>query len=243
MNATHALLRQHRTIRKFTDQAIEDECIEAAVQSAQHAASSSNVQAYGCLRIRDPKRRAKLAELCGGQAQVEQAPAFFIICGDQRRHRLIAEQCGRNYAANLETFLVSSIDASLFAQNLVLAFESLGLGTCYIGGLRNRLPDVDSLLELPSDVFPFYGLCVGHAAEQASHRPRLPLPAVLFDDSYPSDEDMLEQIAAYDQISADYYKQRGQPGYNWSGGTSAKFRKPTRVHLAEYYQNKGAHLR
>ena len=73
----------------------------------------------------------------------------------------------------LEAFLVAVVDASLFAQNLCIAFESLGYGICYIGGLRNRLDEVDGLLELPHGVYPLYGLCVGRPAEDPVPRGHL----------------------------------------------------------------------
>ena len=123
---------------------------------------------------------------------------------------------------------------------LALAFEALGHGICYIGGLRNRLPEVDSLLELPSGVWPLYGLCVGEAAERPSHRPRLPLEAVWFRDRYPSDEEVRRRIAEHDEVAREYYAEREQPGRDWSGGTWRKFRRRMREGLKDYYESKGA---
>ena len=101
---------------------------------------------------------------------------------------------GAPHSARLEAFLLAVIDATLFAQNLVLAFESLGYGICYIGGLRNHIAEVDRLLGLPTGVYPLYGLCVGVAAEQPMARPRLPLEAVYFEGRYPDDETMLQLL-------------------------------------------------
>lgn len=192
-----ALLRGHRTIRKFRDTPVSDEVVEAAVSAAQLASTSSNVQGYGLLRVRDADRRAELARLSGGQAQVERAGAFFVVCADQRRHALAAEDEGRTYAPNTETFLVSVIDAALFAQNLAIAFEAHGLGICFIGGLRNELPVVDRLLDLPEHVLPLFGMCVGEPDEEPLLRVRLPLDAVLFDERYPTDAEMRAALDRY----------------------------------------------
>ncbi len=241
-NAVLETMSSHRTIRKYRAEALDDAIVHRAVSAAQMAATSSNVQAYSLLRVSDPRTRARIAELCGGQSQVERAGAFFVISADQRRHRLMARAAGRPYEPNLETFLIAVIDASLFAQNLVLAFESLGLGTCYIGGLRLSLPAIDELLELPGDVLPLFGLAAGVPDEDPSLRPRLPLEAVLFEDRYPDDDTMLATIAAYDEAMARYYEERGQPGYDWSGGTVRRFAKREREDLLEYYRGKGAVL-
>ena len=233
-------MRSHRSVRRYGSGPVPLEHIRAAVEAAQHASTSSWIQAYSLLEITDPESRERLAHLTGDQAQVAESGTFFCVCGDVRRHHLVAEDAGAPCEQNLETFLLAVVDASLFAQNLALAFEALGHGICYIGGLRNRLPEVDSLLELPSGVWPLYGLCVGEAAERPSHRPRLPLEAVWFRDRYPSDEEVRRRIAEHDEVAREYYAEREQPGRDWSGGTWRKFRRRMREGLKDYYESKGA---
>lgn len=240
MNPVHDCMSAHRSIRKYGDGELDDETVRRAVAAAQMAATSSNVQGYSLLRVKDPASRAKLVELCGGQAQVETSGAFFVVCGDQRRHALMAERAGVPFETNLETFLMCSIDASLFAQNLVLAFESLGLGTCYIGGLRLSLPGVTELLQLPPHVLPYYGLVVGEPAEDPASRPRLAVDAVLFEDRYPDDETTLARVAEYDAVMSAYYEARGQPGYDWTGGVTRRFSHRERTGLIDYYRSQGA---
>ena len=242
MNPTLELMSDHRTIRRFADAPLDDSDVESAVAAAQHSSSSSNIQAYSLLRVRDGAKRARLVELTGGQPQVAEAGGFFVVCGDQRRHALVARRAGRPYEPNLETFLLAAIDASLFAQNLVLAFESLGYGICFIGGLRNRLPEADRLLELPEHVLPLYGLCVGAPAEEPGQRPRLSVDSVLFDERYPADDELLERLDRYDAVMADYYAERGKPGYNWTGAIARRFAQRRREDLKGLYESKGARL-
>ncbi len=242
MNPVLAAMRAHRTIRSYAPDPVDEADVRAVVDAARRAATSSNVQGYALLRIRATATRERLAHLTGDQPQVRTAGAFFVVCADQRRHRLVAEKCGRALAPNLESFLVDTIDAALFAQNLALGFESLGLGTCFIGGLRTRLPEVDELLAIPADVFPLFGLCVGAAADDPGARPRLPLDSILFDERVPSDAELREHIDAYDARMGEYYAGRGKPGHNWSGGVARKLERPQREHLHAYYTEKGARL-
>ena len=235
-------IANHRTHRCYEETPIAADVVAKCVRAAQQAATSSHVQGYALVQVHDTSKRERLAVLTGDQKQVAQAGAFFVVCADQRRHRLIAQREERAYCANLESFLVGVIDASLFSQNLVLAFESLGFGTCYIGGLRTRLPEVDELLALPDDSFPLYGLCVGVPTEEGSPRARLPLDGVLFHDSYPDDDSLLKVIDEHDAIMTQEYEKRGLPGRNWSGGVARKFAKPVREHLLEYYTSKGARI-
>ena len=240
MNPVLDRMANHRSIRRFADEPLDDGLVKRVVRAAQQAATSSHVQAYSLLRVRDAAARARLVELCGDQPMVADAPAFFVVCGDAHRHRLVCERAGRPFVANLETFLLAVIDASLFAQNLALGFESEGMGICYVGGLRNRLPDVDRLLRLPPDVFPLFGLCVGKPAQEPQVRARLPLDAVLFEDGYPEDDALLESLAPLDAAMAEEYAARGKAGYDWSGGIARKFARAWRDDLRAYYEAKGA---
>ena len=152
MNDTISLMMRHRSIRRYMPEPVPDHHVRQAVEAGQAASTSSAVQAYSLIQVTDPDHRQRLAELTGPQEKVARSGAFFIVCGDARRHRLFAERAGERYAARLEGFLLAVIDATLFAQNLVLAFESLGYGVCYIGGLRNQLPEVDRLLAVPEGI-------------------------------------------------------------------------------------------
>jgi len=243
INAMNPVINQmhaHRSIRKYTDRPVPDETIQAAFEAAQCAATSANIQVYSTIRVTDPDTLAQLVTLTGGQQKVAECGAFFVVCGDIRRHRLLAKRADSPCRENLESFLLCAVDASLFAQNLVLAFESLGWGTCYIGGLRNDLKGVDKLLSLPEGVYPFFGLCVGEAAEEPWKRPRLPLPAVLFEDSYPDDEALLAMMDAYDDDMAAYYEQRGASGRRWVSQMDSFFAEPRRTGDRTFYQSQGA---
>lgn len=234
------VMERHRSVRAYAPAPLEDAVIERAVAAAQCAATSSWIQAYHLVQVTDPATRAEVAALAGGQAQIEEAGAFFVVCGDARRHRLIAEREGAPHVPCAEAFLLATVDATLFAQNLCLAFESMGLGTCYIGGIRNDLPALDRALELPLGLYPLFGLCAGEPAADPGTRPRLPPAAVWSKDRYPEDSDVMRHIADHDRVAAAYYEQRGAPGRDWSGGTWRKFRRDPRPDVGPYYESKGA---
>ena len=119
----------------------------------------------------------------------------------------------------------------------------MGYGTCYIGGLRNHLAEVDRLLGLPHGVYPLYGLCVGRPAQDPGPRPRLPAEGVLFEGAYPGDEALLGSIAEFDDRYAAYLRERGvdKPG-GWSALMASKFASVTRPDIADFYRSKGAVL-
>lgn len=239
-NATIDLLHNHRSIRHFQDAPVPDVDITAAVRAGQAASTSSAVQAYSMLQVTDQTVLDALVPLTGGQTKVARCGAFFIICGDVRRHRLVCEAANLTYDAQLEAFLVATADASLFAQNLVVAFESMGYGICYIGGLRNQLSDVEALIPMPEGVYPLYGLCVGVPDESPIPRPRLPVEAVWFKDSYPKDDAIAAQLKSYDVEYAAYMEARGAKATGWTAAIARGTSAARRTYLAKYYTSKGA---
>ncbi len=242
MNPIFQQMHEHRSIRTYDKTPVPDKDLQAAVEAAQCAATSANIQVYSALRITDTAAREQLVEISGGQQKVADSGAFLVICGDMRRHRLLADRAGNPCTENLESFLLCAVDASLFAQNLVLALESQGWGTCYIGGIRNDLAAVSALLELPGSVYPLYGLCVGKAAEEPWKRPRLPVDAVLFNNRYPSDAALLELMDRYDDEMARYYEKRGASGRRWIGQMESFFASPRRTGDRTFFESQGASL-
>lgn len=242
MNDTIDLLLAHRSIRRFTNEPIPDELVRLAVQAGQMASTSSAVQAYSCIRVRDPGKRRELAELAGPQEKVALAPEFFVICGDARRHRLLCERAGEPYEQKCEGFLINVIDATLFAQNLVIAFESMGYGVCYVGGIRNDLPRVARVLNLPKGAYPLYGLCVGKPAESPGRRPRLPEASVVFEDGYPTDEAVFASIDGFDESYKRYLAERGAEPRGWGESMIAKMAHASRVSVGPFYRQQGANL-
>ena len=239
-NPTIASLLSHRSIRTFTDEPVSDEDLACAVRAGQQASTSSNIQAYCAIRIRDHKRRERLVELTGGQKKVALSPVFLVICGDTRRHRLLAERAGIAYSTNLEGFMLALIDAALFAQNMVVALESMGYGTCYIGGLRNSLQDVQELLNVPEGVWPFFGLCIGRPKGVSAQRPRLEPNAILFEERYPEDSQVFSWIEKYDARMSAWYREQGIDTSGWASRIEQHFEERRRTGNAQYYRGQGA---
>ncbi len=242
MNDTITTMRAHRSIRKFTGETVPREHILEALQAGQAAATSSAVKSYSALHITDSTKRQAIADLCGPQQKVHDCGAFFVICADNRRHMVMHERHGTNFDQRLEAFLVAVIDATLFAQNFTLAFESLGYGTCYIGGLRNDLSSVNDILKLPAGVFPVYGLCVGVPDEQPIARPRLSPEAILHENAYPDDDRLMRDIEDYDEVYRAYLQARGTIPASWSDAMLKRFENIARPALASFYESQGARL-
>jgi nitroreductase len=187
-NETIAGLLGHRSVRTYKPDAVPPGTLETMMAAAQSAATSSNMQWCSAIAITDPATKKVLAEVAGGQKHIEQCPLFAAWVADMARNQRISrsENTGFECMPWLETFMVACIDVALAAQNAVTAAESLGLGTVYIGAMRNDPVRVARLLGLPPQSFVVFGLCVGYAADKGAGevKPRLPQGIVLHRERY-----------------------------------------------------------
>ncbi|KIL75490.1 oxygen-insensitive NADPH nitroreductase [Bacillus badius] len=235
------LLMSHASVRKYTNEPISDEMFHQLLEAAQHAASSHFVQAYSVVRVKDEEKRQKLGELSKNKQQFESAALPLVFCADLKRLEKAVTLHGKSFeGSTAENLLVAVIDTALFAQNFVVAAESKGYGICYIGGVRNNPQAISELLELPDYVIPLFGLTVGVPAESNEVKPRLPLEAVLHEDTY--NEAKYDQLLAeYDKQMHKYYAARttNKKDAAWTGGMAAFLSEPRRAYMLEFLQSKG----
>ena len=240
MNDTIRLLKAHRSIRKFSDRPVPQDTVKELIRAGQCASTSSFIQACTVIQVSDEAVRRQLCEIAAGQPYVHESPVFLVFCADMRRHQLA---CAMHDAAMLsgytEQFLTASIDCALFAQNVLIAAESLGLGGCYIGAIRNCIGDADGLLELPDKVYPVFGMCLGYPAQNPEAKPRLPLALVLKQHRYHDDDEAL--IRSYDEEVRTYYRTRtgGARDNTWSEQIAAMLVREARPHMLEFLKSKG----
>ncbi|MDR0807498.1 MAG: oxygen-insensitive NADPH nitroreductase [Enterobacteriaceae bacterium] len=236
MTPTIDLLCSHRSIRAFTPQAINDEQRQAIIRAAQATSSSSFLQCTSIIRVTDHNLRQKLVEYSGNQKHVAQSPEFWVFCADFHRNQDICPEAELGYA---EQLLLGTVDTAMMAQNALTAAESLGLGGVYIGGLRNNIAAVTALLQLPEQVLPLFGLCLGYPDQQPELKPRLPAEIIVHENSYqPLNRTLL---AEYDAHILAYYASRtgNNKQVSWSEQIKATVCKESRPFILEYLHKQG----
>ena len=240
-SSTIDLLKNHRSIRKFIDAPVGDDLLFKLVAAGQAAASSSFLQGVTIMRVTDPDKRAAFKEISGGQAYVENAPEFLVFCADLSRPMRCCTEHGGNPSEGLtEHFIIATVDVALYAQNVAVAAESTGLGICYIGAIRNDVARSAKLLNLPAQVYPVFGMCIGWPDQDPEVKPRLPLSVVLKENSYSIDSET-EAIAAYDEEMRNYYATRSAniKIQGWSEQMAGLLGKESRLHMRPFLESKG----
>ncbi|MGY6498144.1 MAG: NADPH-dependent oxidoreductase [Microcella sp.] len=227
-NDTIATMIAHRSVRRFAEGDVDDDTLSALIAAAQSASTSSNLQSWSVVAVRDGERKRQLRELAADQSFIEQAPVVLVWLADFSRAQQLADAAGVPLAAAelVESTIVGVVDAALAAQNALVAAESLGLGGVYIGAMRNRPDEVAELLGLPARTFAVFGLAVGHPdpADRAGVKPRLPQAAVLHHERYDA-----SRVGAL----LDTHEQ-AQDAYNATQGRHVSWRQAVLRRLSDY---------
>jgi FMN reductase (NADPH) len=253
MNPVIELISQHGSCRRYKPDPVPATVIETIVGAGQRASTSSNLQTYSVIAVTDTNKREQLYELCGQQKHIAEAPVFLAFCADLARLDRVCQL--REYsqvAEYTENFLIAVVDAGIVAQNAALAAQSLGLGICYIGAIRNHPREVIGLLGLPELVFPITGMTVGYPEVQPRLRPRLPLREILHYESYHAPID--DALQEYDQemIETGIYKGRQVPvpgkskevqDYGWMEHSARRASQVVRPFLREILEELGFELK
>ena len=192
-NRTIDTLLNRRTIRSFTDEAIDPDTVAVLEETAQHAATSRYFNEWSAIRITDSDKARAIADMAH-QDYVSQAPLLYIFLADQRRNADLARQEGVDIDADtfvLNTgyaFLQSQNDAVLALHAMETAANSLGLGSVILGSVINDVEGLIDLLDLPRLVYPVLGLAIGHPNQDPPLKPRMPRAAQIFLNSYGQSE-------------------------------------------------------
>ena len=178
-------LNQRRTIRKYSNQPIIAEVMNRLLQTAAQASNTGNMQAYSVVVTTDNEIKQQLSPAHFNQPMITQAPAVLTFCADFNR---FSQWCKQRNADpgydNLQSFMATAIDAMIFAQTFAVAAEREGLGICYLGTTTYNAAEIIDVLGLPTLVVPITTITVGYPAENPPLTDRLPLEAIVHNETY-----------------------------------------------------------
>ena len=191
---------RRKSIREFTAEEPTQEVVESVVRAGQQAPFAMQLGSVLLKRDRE--------------GNPFRAPLLFTLCVDVHRIERVMEARGwRRTMCDLSTLLFGIQDTAYMAENMVLAGEALGMGSCFLGATPFYAERIVEQYGLPPRVFPLVQLAMGYPAEDPPVRPRYPIDFSLFEDRYPEfDRVTVERaMAVMDEgyLSQDYYRARG----------------------------------
>ena len=197
MNPVIEMLLNRRSVRAFEPREINPDIKAALVQATLRAPTAGNLMLYSIIDIQNQLTKDMLAKTCDNQPFIAQAPLLWLFLADYQRwydyfiHSGVEQLCTAKgipmrKPAEADLFL-ACCDALIAAQTAVIAAESFGLGSCYIGDIMENYEVHRDLFGLPRYVFPISLLCMGYPTEQQKSRPqttRFDSRFIVFRDGY-----------------------------------------------------------
>ena len=241
MNETIAQLHARRSVRAFTDEPVSVDDERAILEAACQAPTAGNQQLYSIIVVRDQAEKNELAVTCDNQPFIAKAPLVLVFCVDVRRwHQAFLAAGADPRDPGVGDFLLALEDTAIAAQNAVVAVQSLGLGSCYIGDILERREEQARILGCPRHVVPAVMLVIGHPTEGQLRRvkpTRLPLEDIVFENRY-AEQDGAGYLAALEPkrtgTGALEEWARAFCERKWNSGFSREMTRSAAAILADY---------
>ena len=168
-------LKERKSVRVFTERQITPEETRAILEASVNAPTAGNQQLYTIINVTNAQLKTQLAESCDNQPFIADAPLVLVFCADCRKwYNAFLEYGCDPRKPGVGDLMLAVSDANIAAQNAVVAAESLGIGSCYIGDIMENVEKQRELLSLPPYVFPAAMLVFGYPTEQQIKRPKPP---------------------------------------------------------------------
>lgn len=205
MNPVLETINSRTSLRIYKDAPIKDEDLQAVLEATLRAPTAGNMMLYSVLTIQDQAMKEKLSKTCDNQPFIARAPLVLVFLADYQRwfdyYKL--SDVSRLREPDVGDLFLAMDDALIAAQTAVLAAESLGIGTCYIGDIMENYEIHRDLLDLPDYVFPAGMLTLGYYPDnyEPKFRGRFASEYIVHNETYRhlGDEDLTRMFADLEQ--------------------------------------------
>lgn len=211
MNNVIRQLIKRKSVRVFTKKPITPQQTSAILEAAVNAPTAGNQQLYTIINVTDADLKQKLAKSCDDQPFIAKAPLVLVFCADCRKwYNAFLEYDCEPRKPGVGDLMLAVSDANIAAQNAVVAAQSLGIGSCYIGDIMENAEIQKELLSLPRYVFPAAMLVFGYPTKQQKDRqkpPRSAMHHIVHDNSYRDmNKNELKQMLLKNSSATDFDK-------------------------------------
>lgn len=202
-------LRTRKSVRAYEDRPVPEEMKQAILRSAAEAPSAGCQQLYTIIDVTDQALKDALAVSCDNQPFIARAPLVLVFCADCKKwyDAYIATGCEPR-SPGVGDLMLAVTDTAIAAQNAVVAAESFGIGSCYIGDIMEHCDRQRELLHLPQWVFPAVMAVFGWPTGQQKERQkpqRCDLKHIVHENTYRSmSGDELKEMFSYKAKNTSY---------------------------------------
>ena len=196
INPTLQLIQERRSTRQYDPTPLTQDEKDAILCAAMRAPTAGAMMLYSIIEIEDQAKKDRLVTTCDHQPFIATAPYLLLFLADYQRWMDLYDAAGcEARAATLGIqprrpgegdLVLAMMDALIAAQTAVIAAQSLGIGSCYIGDIIENWELHQEMFALPRYTFPAALICFGHPVEPATGKQvaRFDRKFIVHQDSY-----------------------------------------------------------
>lgn len=196
------------SVRNYLPKKIEKSKIEILKKVINASPTAKNFQCFSAIFITNKATKEKLSKINWNQKHVVDAPLVILFCADNNR----IDMCTNKTTHTNEEYVWAAIDATIAATNTVNAAIELGLGTCFLGGIRFQADLIAKTFNFKGSITPILGLCVGYPNKIAPKRPKI---NKCYDEKYCLTK-VNQEMKVYDKLMLSYYKKVFNKDYTFT---------------------------
>lgn len=180
------IINERASVREFDKRRrVSDDLTRRILVAGIRAPSAGNIQPRTFIVVEDERTREQLYDLCENQTFMKDASLWIVVCADVHRHLRAAELTGVNYDyVGVLPLTFSVLDAALSLENMVIAADSLGLGSVIIGSVIEHPLEAQRILKLPKHSLAISILCIGHPKKNPRRREKWSHKIIVCKDAY-----------------------------------------------------------
>ena len=188
MNEIIKSLNNRKSVREYLSKEIPQDIKMEILNAALQAPTAGNMCLYTIIDVTDQAIKDKLVYSCDNQPFIAKAPLVLVFCADYYRwHKAFCQYNEKVRDVEEGDLLLANQDALIAAQNTVVAAESFGIGSCYIGDIIERFEVHQQMFNLPKHVVPCCMVCFGYPTQGQIDRqkpPRFAIDEVVYENTY-----------------------------------------------------------
>ena len=217
MNPIIESIKTRKSTRQFENKEITNYIKSAILEAAFQAPTAGNQMLYAIIDVTDQTLKNQLVKTCDNQPFIAEAPLVLIFLADTRRwHDAYVEAGLEVRNPGMGDLFLAIQDAVIAAQNVVVAAESFGIGSCYIGDILENVEMHRELLKLDEYTVPIAMLVLGYPTESQINRTK----PNRFDRKYILHENKYRRLTG-DELRAMHEAQANRPDYNFDQAVQA----------------------
>jgi nitroreductase len=161
MNRKLDFIFTRRSVRQYLDREVGDDMIQDLLEAGMAAPSAVARDPWHFIVLRKRETLNALADVLPHGRMLRQAAAAFVVCGDVNQAH-----------DQQESYMLQDLSAAV--ENILLAANVLGLGTCWLGvhPRQERIADIRKLFDLPDNITPMCGISIGWPKDPPPARTR-----------------------------------------------------------------------